>query len=179
MHREGVDIDHGGLEFGLSGHTRHAVDVLLLGRHEQHVHLAALGPLAQHLVVDLDVLDVVGDLLLGLPVDLLVELGVGHHRERHLLDDDGVPGDRQRHLAALDLVLVEELVEPLDDGRGVLHVAVDDRLRRQRVVAELHQGLLAPDVLELAELDGARPDVDPHQVVSVSHAGLRVRSWGT
>ena len=32
---------------------------------------------------------------------------------------------------------------------------------------------------ELAELDGARPDVDPHQVVSVSHAGLRVRSWGT
>ena len=39
---------------------------------------------------------------------------------------------------------------------GVLHVAVDDRLRGQGVVAELHQGLLCPDVLSwqsLMELD--------------------------
>src|SRR5262249_7630297 len=62
--------------------------------------------------------------------------------------------------------LVEEAVGPLHDGAEIHDVAVDDGLRGKRMEAEaghLPPGLL---LLDLHDLDGARPDVDAHQVLA-------------
>ena len=75
LHGERVDVDDERLELRLARELRVVVDLVALGGDEQEIHLPGLGPPAQHLVVDLHVLDVEGDVLLGLPLDLLVELG--------------------------------------------------------------------------------------------------------
>ena len=79
---EGVDVDDQRLELRVARELRVVVDLVALGGDEQQIHLPGLGPPAQHLVVDLHVLDVERDVLLGLPLDLLVELGGRHHRAR-------------------------------------------------------------------------------------------------
>ena len=59
-------------------------DLVLLGGDEQHFHAAArvrAGAGVEDLVVEVDVLDVERDVLLGLPVDRLVQLRLGHHRQ--------------------------------------------------------------------------------------------------
>ena len=85
LHGEGVDVDDHRLELGVARELRVVVDLVALGGDEQEVHLAGLGAAAQHLVVDLHVLDVEGDVLLGLPLDLLVELGLRSSSARVIL----------------------------------------------------------------------------------------------
>ena len=73
-------------------------DLLFLGGDEQDFHRALAADVAaiENLVVEIDVLDVEGDVLLGFPVDRFGELGFGHRRQRDLLDDDGVARERRR-----------------------------------------------------------------------------------
>ena len=177
LHGEGVDVDDQRLELGAAGDLRVVADLVALGGDEEQIDLPRLGPAAQHLVVDVHVLDVEGDVLLRLPLDLLVELGRGHHRHRDLADDDGLPADAERHVLLLDLGLGEDLPQPLDDGLRVHHVAVDDRLRRQRLVAGADQPVALPALLDLADLDRARSDVDADEVLSLRHLSPPRRSW--
>jgi hypothetical protein len=92
---EGIDVNDDGRAASLCDHPGVISDLLLLGRHQEDVHrvAAAAGVAPVHdLIVEVDVLDVERDVLLGFPVDRLGELRVGHHRQRDLLDDDGVAG---------------------------------------------------------------------------------------
>jgi hypothetical protein len=173
LHGEGVDVDDRGLELRLPGEVRGGLELFALGRHEQDVHLPLVGPTLEHFVVDVHVFDLEGDLLLGLPSDLLAELLRGHERQGQALDDHRVSRDRERDLAALHLEVGEELLERLDDDASVHHLAIDDGLRRKGRVAELDQRFLLLDVLEQAELDRARPDVHADEVVAFRHDSSR------
>ena len=129
---EGVDVDDDGSKLRLAQDGGVVVDLVLLRGDEEQVHLPGLGALPKDLVVDRHELDVERDVLLGLPVDLLVELGRRHHRHGDLADDDALTVDADGHVALLDLRVAEDLGERLGDGPGVHDVAVDDRLRSER-----------------------------------------------
>ena len=105
LEREGVDVDDDGLTAGLGDDARVVGDLLLLGRDQQHVHRAGrgAGALSHDLVVEIDVLNVERDVLLRLPVDRLGELGLGHLRQRDLLDDDRVARQRGRDVLGADV----------------------------------------------------------------------------
>ena len=84
LEREGVDVDdHRGAP-GLGDHAGVVGNLFLLRRDEQDVHrpLAARGAVVDDLVVEIDVLDVERDVLLGFPVDRFGQLRLGHHRQR-------------------------------------------------------------------------------------------------
>ena len=106
LQREGVDVDdHGGAP-GLRDHAGVVGDLFLLRGDQQDVHrrLARRRVAGvENLVVEVDVLDVEGDVLLGLPVDGFGELRLGHHRQRDLLDDHGVARQGRGDVLRLDL----------------------------------------------------------------------------
>ena len=166
---EGVDVDDERLELRAPRDLRVVVDLVALGGDQEQVHLTGLGAALEDLVVDVHVLDVEGDVLLRLPLDLLVELGGGHHRHGDLADDHGLAADAESDLALLDLGLREGAAEPVDDGLRVHDVAVDDRLGRERGEAEAHEAVGLPALLELTYLDRARSDVDADQVLAFGH----------
>jgi len=62
------------------------------------------------LVVYLHVLDVERDVLLGLPLDLLLQFGLRHHRHGDFSDDHALPGDAQGALLLADFGVVEDLL---------------------------------------------------------------------
>ncbi len=76
-----------------------------------------------------------GMCLLGLPLDLLLQFGLGHHRHGDLADDHALPGDAQRALFLADFRVVEDLLQGLDHCSRVHHLPVDNHLRPQRGVA--------------------------------------------
>ena len=119
LQREGVDVDdHRGAP-GLGDHAGVVGDLFLLRRDQQDVHrpLAAGGVArVENLVVEVDVLDVERDVLLGLPVDRLGQLRLGHHRQRDLLDDDGVARQRRGDVLRLDAAAVEQAADGVGDG---------------------------------------------------------------
>ena len=168
---EGVDVDDDGLELRLAQDGGVVVDFVLLRGDEQEIHLRGLGPAPEDLVVDRHELDVERNVLLGLPVDLLVELRRGHHRHGDLADDDALSVDADGDVALLDLRVGEDAEERLGHGAGVHDVTVDDRLRRQGREAPLDDLELLARLLELHDLDGARADIDADEVFSFGHAG--------
>ncbi len=92
----------------------------------------------EDLVVEVDVVDVERDVLLGFPVDRLGQLGLAHHRQADALDDHGVTRQRGRdRRRGLDPAALEQPLDRLRDQLGVHDRAVDDRLRGQRLPAEL------------------------------------------
>ena len=81
LQREGVDVDDDRGAAGLGDDAGVVGDLFLLRRDQQDVHrplAAAASPRVEDLVVEVDVLDVERDVLLGLPVDRLGQLGLGH-----------------------------------------------------------------------------------------------------
>ena len=133
LQREGVDVDDDGGAAGLGDHAGVVGDLFLLRGDQQDVHRRlAAGRVAgiENLVVEVDVLDVEGDVLLGFPVDRLGELGVGHDRQRDLLDDHGVARQRGGDVLRLDLAAVEQPPDRVRDRRAVDDRAVDDAVGR-------------------------------------------------
>ena len=74
VQREGIDIDDRGLD-RLRRAVQLDLDQLTLGRDQQHRHLQTLAGRIQDLEIQLDVVHVEGDVLLGLPPDDLAGLG--------------------------------------------------------------------------------------------------------
>ena len=166
LQREGIDVHDDRRAARLGDDAGVVGDLLLLRRHEQHVHrrLAAGRPAGlDDLVVEVDVLDVERDVLLRFPVDGLRDFGLGHLGNGDLLDDDGVARERRRDIAGLDLAAVEEPADRVGDGRAVDDGAVDDAVGRHRLAAEGGDLVAAPGRLELHRLDRARTDVEAHE----------------
>jgi len=107
--------------------------------------------------------------LLGLPADLLVELGGGHDRDGDLANDDRLAIDANRHVLLRNLAVGEDLQERLGDHARVHDVTVDDRLRWQGGVAVADDAESLAVLFELDHFDRARPDVDADQVLPFGH----------
>ena len=102
-------------------------------------------------VVEVDVVDVEGDVLLGLPLDRLGQLLRRHGRERDLLDDHGVAGKGGGVIGILDVFAGVQPRDRLHDQRRVHDRPVDDRLRRKVLDSELDE--LERAALLLLQLD--------------------------
>ena len=144
-------------------HAQVVGDLLLLRRHEQHIHCAlrvGAPPGIQDLVVEIDVLDVERDVLFRLPVDGLGELGFGHHRKTDFLDDDGVARERGGHLLGLERLILEQTADRVGDGGPVDDGAVHDAVRRHWLDAECRDFEALARWLQLDGFDRARADVE-------------------
>jgi hypothetical protein len=117
-------------------------------------------------VVEIDVVDVEGDVLLGLPADRLGELLLRHHREQDLLHDDRVPGDGHGDVLSLDAGRRQEAGDGLDHERRIHDGAVDDRLGGEALEAGADE-LVGPflPLPELDQLDGRGADVESDEVL--------------
>ena len=161
LQREGVDVDDDGRAAGLGDDAGVVGDLLLLRGDEEDVHRARGGAAAlpDDLVIQVDVLDVEGDVLLRLPVDGLGELLLGHLGQRDLLDDDGVARERGGDVLRADVLRLEQAPDRVGDRRAVDDGAVDDAVRRHRLDAERGDLERFARAFELHGLDGARADV--------------------
>ena len=108
-------------------HRRVVVDDVLLDRDEEDFHLALfVGQRSENLEIEVHLFDLEGDVLLGLPLDLLLEFRLGHEGQLDLLHDQGVAGDRRRDVPVLQLEVRDEVADRLDDNGRVHDDAIDD-----------------------------------------------------
>ena len=166
LQREHVDVDDDGRLPGLRDHVGVVGDLVLLRRDEQHFHAALRvlpGPGIENLVIEVDVLDVERDVLLGLPVDRLGELGFGHRRQGDLLDDHGIAGQRGDDVLRLELLVGKEAADGVGHGAAIDDGAVDDAVGRDRFDPEGRHAEPLPGGFQFDGLDGARPDVEAHE----------------
>ena len=119
VQREGVDVDDARRQPRL-GQQRHLVlDQLPLGGDQQHRHLEPLAVRIQDLEIELHVLHVERNVLLGLPADHLAGVRLFHPVHLDLLDDHVAPADRDHHLLGLDPGRGQETLDGIrDDARG-------------------------------------------------------------
>src|SRR5210317_1595742 len=107
----------------------------------------------------MDLLEVERNVLLGLPVDLLLQLRGGHQRHRDLLDDHTMTAGPQRDVPSLRAG--EQLLEALNDGARVDDVAINDGFGGKRVKTEPGDGSCPPAPLfDFTNFYRARTDVD-------------------
>jgi hypothetical protein len=103
LHREGLDVDDARLQAAGLDRRLALLDILGARRDQQHVdHVRVFFGRTDHLEVVAHFLHREGDVLVGLQLDLALQLGPGEGR-RHLdgLGDRGVAADRHRRLARL------------------------------------------------------------------------------
>ena len=114
---EGVHVHEDRRLAGLGDDARVVGDLVLLDGDQQDVHrLAAAG--LEHDVVEVDVVDVEGDVLLGFPADRLGQLLGGHGRQGDLLDDDGVARQGGPEVGIPDVQGGNDAVDGVDDQGG-------------------------------------------------------------
>ena len=135
LEREGIDVDHDRRAAGLGDDARVVGDLVLLRRDEQHVHAAlAVGAAGvEDLVVEVDVLDVERDVLLGFPVDRLGELRPVITGREIFLTMTALPDSDAATSVALKPLVVEQAADGVGDGDGIDDGAVDDGVGRHRL----------------------------------------------
>ena len=145
--------------------ARVVADLVLLDGHEQDVHRLAARRIEDD-VVEVDVVDVEGDVLLGFPADRLGQLLGRHRRKGDLLDDDGVAGEGRAEVVVADGEGRDHPVDRVDDQGGVHDGAVDDRLRGEGLHARLDEPVAAAlGVFQLDQFDRRRTYVEANQVL--------------
>jgi hypothetical protein len=102
-------------------------------------------------------------------VDLFLQFGRGHHGDGYLADDDALAGNTERHLLLPDGGITDDPPERLHHRPGIHDLPIHDGLWGKGRVAEPHQAVALAGLLELADFDRARPDVDPNQVLAFAH----------
>ncbi len=98
LQREGVDIHDRRRLAGLRQHVGVIQNLVLLHRHQQHVHLRIQR--FQQLVVEIHVGNIEGNMLAGFGLDAVVKLFFGHHGQRYPLHDHRVARNRRGHRSA-------------------------------------------------------------------------------
>ncbi len=135
------------------------LDHLLLGRHQQELHLSRADVRLQDLEVQRDVVDVEGHVLLGLPVDGLARVLLAHLVHHDLLDDDRTAAHGGGDGLGRHVGLVGRLADGLDHQFAVHDLAVDDGLRRQIGHAEVRQHGPVAGQIQAKDLDDIGADV--------------------
>jgi hypothetical protein len=103
VQREGVDVDHAGLEARIGEDAQLGFDQLALGRDEQHAHLDAVVVGIEDLEVQLHRLHVERHVLLRFPAHQLTRLLLLHALDLDLLDDHVATAHGGHDLLALDV----------------------------------------------------------------------------
>jgi hypothetical protein len=161
VERERVHVDDRGLEtdVGQQGHL--VLDQLALGRHQVHGHLEPLTLGVQDLEVQLHVVHVEWNVLLGLPADHLAGVGFLHPIHRDLLDDHVAAADGGYDVLGLDAGRRQALLDGLGHDTGVHDFPLDDRVVTDRGKRDLRQYRTTSGVRDGNELDQAATDVQP------------------
>ena len=150
---KGVHVDQHRVAPGLGDHARVVADLVLLHRDQKDVHRVAR-PRFEDNVIEVDVVDVERDVLLGLPADRLRQLFGGHRGKADLLDDDGVA---RKGGPEVLIAHVRRRNEPVDrvDHEGRIHDRpIDNRLRREGFQTRFDQPVApALDIFQLDQLD--------------------------
>ena len=161
---ERVDVHERGGLADLRDDARVVADLVLLDGDEEHIHrLAARG--VENDVIEVHVVDVEGDVLLGFPPDRLGELLGRHGRQGNLLDDHGMAGEGGPEVVVPDRKRRDDPVDRVDDEGGVHDRAVDDRLGGEALHARLDEAITpAFGVFQLDQFDRRRTYVEANQV---------------
>jgi hypothetical protein len=167
LQRERHEVDHHGLQLRLARHGSEVAHDLLLGRHQEHLHLPIRRPRAEGLEVELDIILGKRNMSLGLDGDPGHELARRHRRHGDLLDDHRVPGDGQRHLAAPQAEACIERPHRLHHGALIHDRPVDDAVRRNRLDAEQLARAIAP-TRQLGELHRTRAEIQTNACLGQS-----------
>ena len=132
----------------------------------------------ENLIVEVDVLDVEGDVLLGLPIDGLRQLRLRHDRQADLLDDDGVARQRGGDVLRFEGLVGEEAADGVGHGGAVDDGAVNNAVARNGLDRERRHSEALAGRLQLNSLDGAGADVEPDDdfVLTEAQASMCPRS---
>jgi hypothetical protein len=157
LQREDVDVHHHDVQPAGLDDVRVALDLALLDRDQHDLELRPILP--EDLEVDVDVVDVERDVLLGLPANRLAQLALRHLRQVDALGDHGPPGNADHRLRRLDAALDQRLADRLLHGVRLLDFTALDGPGRHVGDAEASELVPRALGLQLDHLDGARPDV--------------------
>ncbi len=162
LDRVGLDVDRPRLEAGELQHRRAHLDVLALRRRQQHVDRALVpGARADDLEIEVDLLERVGDVLVGLDLDLALHVIFGQcGRHRDHLGDHRRARHRDRGLLGLGGGLLDRPLDGLADRVDVLDDLLGHRFRGQRLDRVALHLEAAAAAAELDQLDRGRADVD-------------------
>jgi hypothetical protein len=162
LQSEGVKVHDDGVQSRLYDDVGVLVDLVLLDCDEEDVHLPFFRRFdrLQNLKVEIDVVNVKGDVLLRLPVDRLFQLVLGHGREADLFHDHRVPGETHAGLLALDLVFPDDIHEGVDDGAGIHDGSVDNGLGGDGTDSEVFQLKSLGGLLQFDKLDSTGSDIN-------------------
>ena len=152
-------LDHHGCEAGVADQLGVGLHHVLLGGHEEDLHLTGADVLVEDLEIERDVVDVERDVLLGLPVDGLAGVVGAHLVHDDLLDDDGTTGDGRGDWLLRQTGLLGAGLQGLDDQLAVHDLAVDDGLGRQIGRGEMRDDRWLLLQVEPQALDDAGADV--------------------
>ena len=136
------------------------LDQLALGGHEEHGHLEPFGLGVEDLEIELHVVHVERNVLLGLPADDLAGLGLLHPVHRDLLDDHVAPADGGDDLFRLDARGGHESLDRFGHEGGVHDLALDDGIVHDGGERDLGEDRSARGMGDRDELDQAAADVE-------------------
>ena len=142
------------------------VHPLPLGGDEHHIHAVGLVVVVEDREVQIDVVDVEGNVVLGLVRERFAQRVGVLARQVHAAHDHGVAGNGGGDEVALDLVLVQELADRLTHGPLVDDRTVDDGLLGQLGHSEMSQleGQFTLRGSQRDHLDRMRPDIQPNDL---------------
>ncbi|HAC58728.1 MAG TPA: hypothetical protein DCF73_10285 [Rhodobiaceae bacterium] len=134
LQRVRLDVDDARLQPGDVDGSAQSLDLLLAARGQHDVHgVGVLRARTQHLEIEADLVDGIGDVLIGFGLDLLFHIVAGEHA-RHF-DDLGnhrCTGDGDGRFARARSGTADRARDRLADRLGVGDLLVGDRARRQR-----------------------------------------------
>jgi hypothetical protein len=168
LQREHVNVDDGRRPSGLRNHVGVVADLVFLRGDQQHFHAALIltGAGLEDFVIEVDVLDVERDVLLGLPVDRLREFSLGHRRQGDLLDDHRIARQRCRDVFGLEPLVAEQAADRIRHGAAIDDGAVDDAVGGDRLDAHRRDAISLARGFQFDRLDRARTDVETNQAFS-------------
>ena len=162
LHGEGVEVDDRGLEPGRLDGRHVLAHPQTLDRHQEHVH--GVDRLANHLIVDEDLVERVGDVVLGLEHDGVGSLAGGHLREQDALRDGLAARDGDDRGPGPDAGVLHALPDGVGNDPDVLDDPLDEGVPGQRHRGVRLEGKAATTGgTQLHRLDRARPDVQPER----------------
>ena len=163
LEREVVDVHQDRFELRRPDRLGVAVDDLALHRDDQHFHLVAVLDPVDDLIIEVDVVERIGDQVLRLREHRGLDRGAGLGGEDDLLHDHRGSGHGGDHLGRLRSGLGHQRADRLDHRPFVLdHVGLDDR-GRECGDPERGEPGRGTWLLNLGELDAARADVEDQE----------------
>jgi len=136
LNRERLDVEHAGVEARFANQIGVGHQHFALGRHEQDLHLLGVRAAVKNLKIEAHFVDVVGNVLLGFPLDGFARVLGRHAVHSDLLHDHRATRNRGCDVLDLEMLGFKEVLNRFHDELAVHDLAVHDRFRQQGGRAE-------------------------------------------